>query len=155
MGTGAHPREYRFSGSWFWFWFAMATPLVGAGGLLYDMGADGLPIGVLVAVVLGFAAFFSWILLLLRTATICDERQITILGTFGTRSLAWSDVQGIEIEDQAGGPQKQIAVLYDADGRRRVLPFLNDRGTGDLAGEVAALREMWIRGRGEDWAPGP
>ncbi|MFF5263092.1 hypothetical protein ACFY4C_29540, partial [Actinomadura viridis] len=77
---------------------------------------------------------------------------------FRNRATAWSDVQGIEIEvnhGEAQGAPTRVAVLYDVSGRRCTLPQLHNRSTFDLAREVAALREVWMLHRGEDWAPVP
>ncbi len=139
----------------------MAVPFAGAAGLTYEMATDGeVPIAVPIAVGAVFAAVFVLLLLLIHaTATISDERHLTIRGVFRRRATPWPDVQAIEIEtnphrDSNDAPRR-IAVLYDAAGGRFTLPHLNDRGRPDFTRDVAALREMWMLRRGADWAPVP
>jgi hypothetical protein len=69
--------------------------------------------------------------------------------------LPWSDVQGIEIQmtPSAGtrGAPQTLVVVYDATGRRLILPHLHDRNRLNVPQEVATLRSLWTLGRGEDW----
>jgi hypothetical protein len=153
-------REYRYTGGG-WLWFALAAPFLGGVGLVVEMALDDwVPIIVPLAVGVALAALLWFVVRLVKvTATISDPTQLTVRGAFRSRATAWPDVQGIEIEvnpgSEAEGAPSRIAVLYDASGRRRILPHLNDRNSPDLACEVAALREVWTLHRGEDWSPVP
>ncbi|MEJ2853204.1 MULTISPECIES: hypothetical protein [unclassified Saccharothrix] len=155
-----HHREYRYSGG-DWLWAGLAAPLAGAGFLVVRLALDDeVPTAVPVAIGVAFAALVVFVVRLTKvTATISDRTGLTAKGAFRGHATAWSDVQGIEVEVNPGagarGAPGRIAVLYDASGRRRVLPHLNDRNTPDLDGEVADLHETWTLHRGEDWAPVP
>ncbi|WP_141311158.1 hypothetical protein [Streptomyces spinoverrucosus] len=155
-----YSRKYRYSEDG-WLWAGLAAPLAGGTLLVVRLALDDeVPTTVPVAV---GAALAALILLLVRwfnaTATISDGNHLTVQGAFRSHATAWADVQGIEIEVNPGagaqGAPIRIVVLYDASGRRRVLPHLNDRNTPDLEGEVAALREVWMLRRGDGWAPIP
>ncbi|WP_217214852.1 hypothetical protein [Streptomyces sp. AC550_RSS872] len=160
IADDSHRREYRYSGG-SWLWIGLAAPFVAGIGLIARMALDDeVPTTVPAAVGATLAALFLFVLRLVKvTATISDETHLTARGAFRSHATAWPDVQGIEIEINPGagaqGAPGQIVVLYDASGRRRTLPHLNDRNTPDLAHEVAALRELWVLRRGEDWAPVP
>lgn len=153
-------REYRYSGG-SWLWVGLAAPFVVGIGLIAQMTQDD-DVPVVVPGAIG-AVLVALLVLVLRastvTATITDATHLTARGAFRTHVTAWPDVQGIEIEVNPGagaqGAPSRMVVLYDASGRRRILPHLNDRNTPDLAHEVAALREVWMRHRGEDWTPAP
>jgi preprotein translocase subunit Sss1 len=153
-------REYRYSGG-SWLWLGLAPVLLAGVGLIVRMALDDeVPIVVPAAVGAALAALFLFVLrLVMVTATISDATRLTARGAFRSRATAWPDVQGIEIEVNPGagaqGAPSRIVVLYDASGRRRILPHLNDRNIPDLAREVAALREAWMLRRGDDWAPVP
>ncbi|KUL20856.1 hypothetical protein [Streptomyces regalis] len=160
IADDSYRREYRYSGG-SWLWLGLTAPFVAGIGLTARMALDDeVPVIVPAAVGAALAALFLFVVRLVRvTATISDETHLTARGAFRSRATAWPDVQGIEIEVNPGagaqGAPSRIVVLYDASGRRRTLPHLNDRNIPDLAGEVAALREVWMLRRGEDWAPVP
>ncbi|MFI9815611.1 hypothetical protein [Saccharothrix variisporea] len=153
-------REYRNSGGE-WLWVGVAAPLVGGAALVVRLVLDDeVPGAVPFAVGTALALLVVLVVrLAVATATISDQSGLTIRGAFRRHTTAWSAVQGIEIEVNPGagarGAPNRIVVLYDATGRRRFLPHLNDRSTADLDGEVAALREVWALCRGEDWVPVP
>ncbi|MFI6582672.1 PH domain-containing protein [Embleya sp. NPDC050493] len=107
-----------------------------------------------------FALLMSFELFRLHVirATVVDGYGVTLRGVFRTRVVAWPDTQGIEIETLPWGLEDQptqAAVLYDSTGRRYALPNMDDLRTDDLNHEVNALRETWVRRRGEHWAPVP
>lgn len=153
----AFHREYRYpSGGW--LWTALAAPAA-AGVLLVVRLALDEDVPAFVPVAVG-ALFAALILFAVRagtgSATIVDGDRITIRNAFSSHATPWPDVQGIEIEINPGagrGAPDLIVVLYDAEGRRRILPQLNEKNLPDLEGEVEALREVWMLRRGEDWAP--
>lgn len=161
MHGPVHRREYRFAGSKGWVWTAMAAPLAGAVGLTFEMASDdGVPIAVSIAVGAAFTAMFVLLFLAIHaTATISDERHLTIRGVFRSRRTPWPEVQAIETElnPQRGSDvaPRHLAVLYDAAGGRFTLPHLNDRSRPDFTRDVEALREVWMLRRGKDWAPVP
>ncbi|GAB2604614.1 hypothetical protein GCM10027168_41940 [Streptomyces capparidis] len=160
MLNDPYRREYRYAGG-SWLWVGLALPALGGIALIARMAVDDeVPIIVPAAVGVALAALSLFVLRQVKvTATISDETCLTVRGAFRSRGTAWPDVQGIEIEVNPGagaqGAPSRIVVLYDARGRRRILPHLNDRNTPDLAREVAALREVWMLRRGDDWAPAP
>lgn len=160
IADDSYRRVYRYSGG-SWLWLGLAAPFVAGIGLIGRLALDDeVPVMVPAAVGAALAALFLLVLRLIKvTATISDETHLTARGAFRSHTTAWPDVQGIEIEVNPGagaqGAPGHIVVLYDASGRRRTLPHLNDRNTPDLAREVAALREMWLRHRGDTWAPVP
>jgi hypothetical protein len=160
MADDPYCREYRYSGG-SWLWLGLAAPFLAGIGLIAEMALDDeVPVIVPAAVGAALAALLLFLLRLVKvTATISDATRLTVRGPFRSRATAWSDVQGIEIEVNPGagaqGAPSRIVVLYDASGRRLVLPHLNDRNTPDLAREVAALCEVWRLRRGEGWAPVP
>lgn len=159
MADVPYRREYRFTGSRSWLGVGSIVPAAGAASLVLDMANEEMPIAVPLATGTAFAALFVFLArLVLATATISDERHLTIRGAFRMRSTAWPDVQGIEIEANplaAEGSPRRVAVLYDVTGSRYALPYLNDRSSPDLTHEVAALREVWLMRRGENWRPTP
>lgn len=108
----------------------------------------------LFAVLLSFEIFRVHVI----RATVVDERGVALRGVFRARVVAWPAVQGIEIATLPWGLEDQptrAAVLYDSTGRKYDLPNVDDLRTDDLDHEVDALRETWVRRRGEHWAPVP
>jgi hypothetical protein len=108
-------------------------------------------------------ALIVWVLgWIARIATLVTDEAIGLRRMFYTLWIPWSQVQDIAIEFNAGAvasakAPKTVVALYDQQGRRRVLPHLNDRnmaGHGRMLNhEVSALRARWERERGPDWAP--
>ncbi|MGW4763790.1 PH domain-containing protein [Streptomyces pseudogriseolus] len=94
-----------------------------------------------------------------RAATILYEDHILIRTAFGTRRVAWEDVQEIRNERNPGADQhdlpKRVMVLYDRDGRRVGLPHLSEWAVDSLDEELRVVRDLWTRRRGEGWAPLP
>lgn len=152
--------RYRFTGSRFLLAVAFVGPVAGAVYLVYDMATDdGTPVIVPVATALVLGAIFAvMVRLILVSATICDATYLTIRRTFGTSRIAWPDVQAVELEtnpDATKEEPRRLVMVYDTDGRRRELPFLNDRSVGDLDAEVEAVRQLWHHNRGAAWRPRP
>lgn len=153
-------RAYRFSGNWGWLVSGLALSGLAAVGLVVRMSLDDwVPAFVSVLVGLGFAAFFGFLVYLVTvSATLVDEKQVTVRTAFRRRSVPWSRVQGIEIQDNPGAGQaapQLVTVLYDADGKRYFLPHLHDRAPLDLEEEVAELRQAWRERRGPGWTAVP
>ncbi|AXK34119.1 hypothetical protein DVA86_17105 [Streptomyces armeniacus] len=159
-------REYRFTGGTGAFWAGLVPLAAAAFGLVYDMSTDDVPVAVPVATGAFFAALLGFVAFLIARAptavTLCDEQGLTARSVFRTRTTAWRDVQGIEVDEPpsgqiaAEGTPRRFAVVYDAAGERYTLPQLDDRRCqGGLDHEVADLRRVWQRYRGADWAPVP
>lgn len=137
--------------------YTMATT-----SLVLRMALDGaVPLFVTIPVALLFVALLVMLAMaMFGSKTVADENGVTIRPVFGTRSLPWSDVQGIEIHTNpnAAAPGRQprfIAVVYDTAGRRFMLPHMTERTVPGLEQEVATLRAVWAARRGGDWAPAP
>ncbi|RLL68014.1 hypothetical protein D7M15_15495 [Streptomyces sp. Z26] len=165
MADGMNPRrEYPFTGSTGALWIGLAPLVLGAAALVRDIATDdGVPAAVALAVGAFFVALFGLAAtLVVRTpgvTTRCDEHGVTARAAFGTRTTAWPDVQGIEVDAPpsgqiaAEGTPRRFAVVYDATGRRYSLPNLDDRRCAALDHEVDHLRAVWQRHRGADWQP--
>lgn len=114
-------------------------------------------------VALPFGAFAAFLLSLMlgmvRSATIVEPDRITVRD-MGTRRMAWRDITAIEIEENpivSDGKTKYVecVAVYSRDGRRTVLPNLADSRKRSMHREARVIREIWERGRGEDWTPDP
>ncbi|MEO3754192.1 PH domain-containing protein [Streptomyces sp. B6B3] len=105
----------------------------------------------LTAVVLGGVMALCYVALR-RAGTTTHRDHIELRSPFSVRRVAWSDVQAIEIRDYK--LMGQIARVRDASGRWLTLPHVNSNSVPSLPEEVRALRELWERLRGPDWAPG-
>jgi Bacterial PH domain len=139
------------------------TVFFGIGGLsvLGPFFTEGAPVVLLlgavtvlapVTVLLPVAVWYS--------ATIVARDHLLVRRLFRTRRIAWCDVQGIEIEGNPAAvveetQPKGLVAIYDRRGRRITLPGLQDRGGLSVHEEVRAMRELWERRRGADWAPLP
>lgn len=155
-------REYRVTPTM--LWYPTITYTIGSAALVLRMAISGVPAAATIPIAVFLAALLAAMFGVLRNhMTIADEGHLTIrrLRMFGgDRSLAWSEVQGIEVQANPGagaarGTPRQIVMIYTSAGGKFQLPHLHDRGGVDLWHEVAALRELWILGRGEDWRPNP
>lgn len=162
MTESPHLREYRMNRRVSAAFFIPAgLGLVGAA--LPFLMADDVPTWVSALVLVLLAGLAVWVAAaLLRSATVVRREHIMVHGAFRTREIAWSDIQGIRVEEIANTaehdlPQRVVAV-YGGDGRRLGLPHLNEKALGTprtLHDEVRALCEMWLRWRGDDWEPVP
>jgi hypothetical protein len=123
-----------------------------------DAGA-GFKWGMTLVLVVLIVWLLGWIA---RIATLVTDEAIGLRRMFHTLWIPWSRVQDIAVEFNAGAVAsdkvpKTVVALYDEQGRRRVLPHLNDKnlaGHGRMLNhEVGALRARWERERGPDWAP--
>ncbi|MFJ9816910.1 PH domain-containing protein [Streptomyces sp. NPDC101151] len=85
----------------------------------------------------------------LRAHTLVSADGITQRGAVRARSWAWPDIYDIRIEATGNGSTapRRPAYLYDFDGRRHLLPHLNDWQLDDPYAEVADLRTAaWRHG---------
>ncbi|MGW1809540.1 PH domain-containing protein [Streptomyces sp. NPDC002078] len=80
-----------------------------------------------------------------RARTVVTARGITRQGPLRARTWAWSTVYDIRIEYSGSQPlnahPRWPAYLYDLEGRRFLLPQINEWQLDDPYAEVAALRE--------------
>jgi hypothetical protein len=79
-----------------------------------------------------------------RGRTLVTARGVTVRGAVRTRSVAWEDVHDIRVEprrrDTHGLTPRSPAYLYATDGRRILLPRLDEWQLDDPYAEVAELR---------------
>ncbi|MCX4763010.1 PH domain-containing protein [Streptomyces sp. NBC_01275] len=75
-----------------------------------------------------------------RARTSVTAAGITVRGLLRTRTWAWSDVYDIRVEGSKRGSLRRPAYLYGSDGRRVLLPHLDEHQLDDPIGEVADLR---------------
>jgi hypothetical protein len=129
-------------------------------GLAY-MAGSGAPLAALLGVAALVVVFVGLLYLASRrVATFTGPDHITVKRVFGLKEIAWRDVQAIDVEANAVATVETTApgefvVVYDRTGRKTVLPHLNGRNVPSLPDEVRALRDLWERRRGADWAPAP
>ncbi|MQY38238.1 hypothetical protein SRB17_62480 [Streptomyces sp. RB17] len=80
-----------------------------------------------------------------RARTVVTARGITRQGPLRARTWAWSAVYDIRVEHTGSGrlnaQPRWPAYLYDSEGRRFLLPQINEWQLDDPYAEVAALRE--------------
>ncbi|MER7665436.1 hypothetical protein [Streptomyces sp. NPDC096193] len=118
------------------------------------------PLWISVVVISLVVILAVWVLAaLIRAVTVVHRDHILIRTAFWTKRVAWSDVQGLQIEripsaEQHDLPQWVVA-LYDSDGRRFWLPHLNERELGKVGDELYALRDLWEEQRGQSWTAAP
>ncbi|MEV6180795.1 PH domain-containing protein [Streptomyces sp. NPDC052015] len=79
-----------------------------------------------------------------RGRTVVTAHGVTVRGAVRTRSVAWADVHDIRVEprrrDTHGLTPRSPAYLYATDGRRILLPRLDEWQLDDPYAEVAELR---------------
>jgi hypothetical protein len=81
-----------------------------------------------------------------RAATIVYRDHLAVRRLFRTRRTVWSDV--LSSESESGSASRRTALL-DREGRLFALPG----GVGAQPHEVRAIKDRWVRSRGEGWAP--
>ncbi|MFF4039906.1 hypothetical protein [Streptomyces sp. NPDC001816] len=89
-----------------------------------------------------------------RGRTLIGARGITARRALTERSRAWHEIYDIRAEpvpNAAKSARKWFTFLYDTEGRRFVLPHMDDWQLDDVPAEVAALREAAARHRGAAW----
>lgn len=93
--------------------------------------------------------------LLLYPLTTVTDQGIVVRRVSGTRRYGWTDIHDIKADRahlSATAPANLQMVIDAADGQVR-LPNVNALYLGDdqsVEQELADLRELWTRGRGED-----
>ncbi|MFD5813648.1 PH domain-containing protein [Streptomyces sp. NPDC127038] len=161
MSTGFErlPREYRMSRSRM---VTVLTVLVTANlGLAKGLlELDGLPTSFTYPFLVAWAGLMGWIFYTtLRSSTTADLEAIHVHGVFKQRRLAWEDIQDIRAEGNPVAARREhapkvLVYAYGRDGRRMLLPFLDNLHV-NVGREVGALLEAWEELRGDDWAPSP
>ncbi|MFD5797807.1 hypothetical protein ACFWIO_30630 [Streptomyces diastatochromogenes] len=93
-----------------------------------------------------------------RGRTLVGARGITARRALTERSRTWHEIYDIRAEpvpNAAKPARKWFTFLYDTEGRRFVLPHMDDWQLDDVPAEVAALREAAARHRGAAWERRP
>jgi hypothetical protein len=99
--------------------------------------------------ILVVALSFPLASVLRQRSTETDREYLTIRGVTSTRRTAWNNIQAIAIERSWAGVDH--ATVYDRDGRKLTLPWVNSGTLPDLETEVSQLRDLWTKLRGEGW----
>ncbi|TVZ97592.1 hypothetical protein [Streptomyces sp. BK340] len=108
--------------------------------------------------VLYVVLFVKMGLYLRRGRTLVGARGITARRAVTERGRAWHEIYDIRAEPIPKAPasaRKWLTYLYDTEGRRFVLPHLDDWQLDDVPAEVAALREAAALHRGAGWERRP
>lgn len=100
------------------------------------------------------AALAHW-----RARTLVTARGITVRGRLLTRTRLWRDVYALRIEPRRTDThslEPRLPVhLYDTEGRRYLLPHLDDWQLDDVEAELTDLQEAATRDHGVSWEPRP
>ncbi|MCM1973316.1 PH domain-containing protein [Streptomyces sp. G1] len=155
------PREYRpRAGSGARAFLVMG--LVWAWGCYQSATADRLPpwwrvgLPVLTALFIAFVACTRP-----RRFTALDERGIAVRNLLRVRRLGWAELHDIRAQvwpEEARaipGMPRVCAYAYLRDGKRIVLPCVDDREVEAVRTEVALIRSVWTVLRGPGWQPDP
>ncbi|MGW7460615.1 PH domain-containing protein [Streptomyces sp. NPDC054797] len=160
MHEGALPREYRHGrkGS-VAAWIALGG---GATLLFLELWTSSVPprwLQVLITVVL--LPLFGWTLVARqRQFTRVDHKGISRGTGLGVRRIAWRDLHDIRTVTQPriaaeSGMPAIVTYAYRADGRRLLLPCVDDVDLPAVEHEVLVLQSLFRELRGADWAPDP
>ena len=100
-----------------------------------------------------------WAILTVRRGrTTVRADGVATRGAFRVRRWAWHDIYDLRVETNPGqrnSDVKSLTYLYDNDGRRARLPYLDDWQLPDLWAEVADLHTAAARHRGMSWERRP
>ncbi|WP_327696497.1 hypothetical protein [Streptomyces sp. NBC_00459] len=111
---------------------------------------------VLLAVIV--TALARWTVYLRRGHTLVGAHGVSVRGAVIERRWAWHDIYDIRTQPVPKAPahgRKWLVHLYDTDGRRFLLPHLDDWQLDDPPAEVDELRAGAARHRGMTWEPHP
>ncbi|MFD9355583.1 PH domain-containing protein [Streptomyces sp. NPDC060031] len=95
-----------------------------------------------------------------RRFTALDREGISVRGPLRVRRLPWAELRDVRAESvrerlqTAGAPRVQ-AYVYLADGKRVLLPCVDDVELVAARTEVAFIRSVWAELRGPGWQPDP
>lgn len=122
--------------------------------------SNALPLWVRMGLMVFTVGCFGWIVLKLRRGrTVVTADGITVRGAHVERHRGWHDVYDLRVEALPSSAHYQgprhVTFLYDTEGRRFVLPHVDDRQLEDPWTEVAALKESAARHRGAAWEQRP
>ncbi|MFI8952226.1 PH domain-containing protein [Streptomyces sp. NPDC053750] len=107
---------------------------------------DNLPVTLKVSMLVLLSTVYLGIIWFWRAATLVHRDHLAVRQLFRTRRTAWSDVMSIESEENSASPR---TMLLDREGRLFALPG----GVGAQPEEVRAIKDRWVRSRGEGWTP--
>lgn len=153
MGEHGIEREYRYRRRPPGRWFAVLGIVAASGTFRLtttDLGAWlwGPFAAVIASLSLYMALFFR------RAVTFVRAEGITAQGAVHRRTWSWHDIYDIRVEapgsNYASPSPRCIAYLYGTDGRKFILPHLNDWQLHAPHTEVAALRAA-ARDHGARW----
>jgi hypothetical protein len=105
------------------------------------------------------ASLLVWSVLATRRGfTSVDADGVTVRGAFLVRRRAWHDIYDLRVEHrpkQAGTDVRWWTWLYDNDGRRLLLPNVDDWQLPDFRAEIDELRALAAAHRDKVWEPRP
>ncbi|WP_051741433.1 hypothetical protein [Streptomyces xylophagus] len=93
-----------------------------------------------------------------RGRTLVDTRGVTARRALTERRRSWHDIYDIRVQPIPKAPsyvRKWLVHLYDNDGRRFLLPHVDDWQLDDPPAEVEELRAVAARHRGMAWEARP
>ncbi|MFJ9867150.1 hypothetical protein [Streptomyces sp. NPDC101165] len=139
--------------------FVLGMGLLGVNGVVQMWRQHSTPSWVPVSLAALYVVLFVKMWLYLRRGrTLVGALGITAHRAVTERGRAWHEIYDIRAEPVPKAPasaRKWLTFLYDTEGRRFVLPHLDDWQLDDVPAEVAALREAAARHRGAAWEPRP
>ncbi|MFJ7271127.1 PH domain-containing protein [Streptomyces sp. NPDC099050] len=157
MPDVALPRRYRGKPTW---GFGVVL-FVSCGLLVLKVGVESSMPGWGTALLGALLAAFCAGLLYAgtRAFTTVDRRGIILRRMFRVRRFAWDDIHDIRTVNAPPGDRGMApgtsVYLYRTDGRRMILPFLDDNEMTGVEQEVEGLRSLLTERRRADWAPDP
>jgi len=105
------------------------------------------------------AALLVWSVLATRRGlTSVGADGVTVRGAFRVRGRAWHDIYDLRVEErpkQARTDFRWWTWLYDNDGRRLLLPNVDDWQLPDLWAEIDELRALAAAHHGKVWETRP
>jgi len=140
-------------------WLALMA--VAVGNSVYQMNRDPNIFGHrarLVADVLLLWLFVWALLASWRQRTFVTADGIVVRGAVRIRRRSWHDIYDIRVEprrNQRSGDSQWLTLLYDNDGRRLLLPHVDDGQLPQFGAEIDDLRETAARHRGMVWKRRP
>ncbi|MEV6538308.1 PH domain-containing protein [Streptomyces sp. NPDC051665] len=103
--------------------------------------------------------FLVWALLASwRQRTFVTADGIAVRGAVRIRRRSWHDIYDIRVEprrNQRSGDSQWFTFLYGNDGRRLLLPHVDDGQLPEFGAEIDDLRETAARHRGMAWERRP
>lgn len=133
-------------------WFALMG--VAVANSVYQMNRDPNIVGErarLVADVLLLWLFVWALLTSWRRRTFVTADGVAVRGAVRIRRRSWHDIYDIRVEprrNQRSGDSQWLTFLYDNDGRRLLLPHVDDGQLPEFGAEIDGLRETAARQRG-------